>query len=175
MAETEQTPEAEDAQGLLDALDESIDAAGETPETPEQPEQPAEEGQAAAGEQPETAAGEQPEQPEAVAGDTPETPETPEPLAAPEHWSAEHREMFGKLDRDAQSFLMDRSREMEAAHTQRSQEIAPFRAAAEQWSPYLQSVGATPDRAFNSLMQLEYGLRTGTIPPAEDAIALSNR
>ena len=95
-------------------------------------------------------------------------PGTPEPapaapsLDAPTHWALEHQEMFRGLDPKAQSFLLDRSKEMEAAHTKRSQEIAPLRNVAEQWTPYLQQFGATPDQVFNSLMQHEYGLRTGT-------------
>ena len=57
---------------------------------------------------------------------------------------------------------MDRSKAMEAAHTQRSQEIAPFRNVAERWAPYLQQNGATADMMFDSLMRVEYQLRTGT-------------
>lgn len=105
-----------------------------------------------------------------------EKPETekieqpPEPIAAPEHWALEHQEMFRKLDPTAQSFLMDRSKEMEAAHTKRSQEIAPFRQATEQWTPYLQQIGATPAQVFNSLMQHEYALRTGTRQQKENVL-----
>ena len=87
---------------------------------------------------------------------------TPEALDAPAHWSVEHQEMFRGLDGKAQSFLMDRSREMEAAHTKRSQEIAPLRNASERWAPYLNQIQAEPSQVFDSLMQYEYGLRTGT-------------
>ena len=91
--------------------------------------------------------------------------EQPEPLEAPEHWDAGVRERFAQADRAWQEWLLERSREMDAAHTRRSQELAPlkpFREAAEQWSPYLQQIGATPDRMFSDLMQTEYALRTGT-------------
>ena len=70
--------------------------------------------------------------------------------------------MFRGLDGKAQAFLMDRSREMEAAHTKRSQEIAPLRNASERWAPYLNQIQAEPSQVFDSLMQYEYGLRTGT-------------
>ena len=70
--------------------------------------------------------------------------------------------MFRELAPDAQSFLMDRSKDMEAAHTKRSQEIAPLRNATEKWSPYLNQLQAEPSQVFESLMQHEYGLRTGT-------------
>ena len=85
-----------------------------------------------------------------------------DPLDAPEHWALEHQEMFRKLDPAAQSFLLDRGKEMEAAHTKRSQEIAPLRTTAERWQPYLDQIQATPDRMFDSVMNLEYQLRTGT-------------
>ena len=70
--------------------------------------------------------------------------------------------MFRGLDPKAQSFLMDRSKDMEAAHTKRSQEIAPLRNTAEKWTPYLNQMGAEPSRVFDSLMEYEHGLRTGT-------------
>ena len=70
--------------------------------------------------------------------------------------------MFRGLDPKAQSFLMDRSKDMEAAHTKRSQEIAPLRNAAEKWTPYLSQMQAEPSQVFDKLMQHEYGLRTGT-------------
>ena len=57
---------------------------------------------------------------------------------------------------------MDRSKDMEAAHTKRSQEIAPLRSAADKWNPYLSQMQADPATTFDSLMQYEYGLRTGT-------------
>ena len=86
----------------------------------------------------------------------------PEPLDAPTHWAVEHQEMFRGLDAKAQSFLMDRSHDMEAAHTKRSQEIAPMRKLSEAWEPYMQQVGTTPDQFFNALAQTEHSLRSGT-------------
>ena len=91
-----------------------------------------------------------------------EAEEKPSPPDAPTHWAVEHQEMFRGLDPKAQSFLMDRSKEMEAAHTKRSQEIAPLRNAAEKWTPYLSQMQADPAQTFDQLMQHEYGLRTGT-------------
>ena len=91
-----------------------------------------------------------------------ETELEPDPLDAPTHWAVEHQEMFRGLDPKAQSFLMDRSKDMEAAHTKRSQEIAPLRNAAEKWTPYLSQMQAEPSQVFDKLMQHEYGLRTGT-------------
>ena len=59
--------------------------------------------------------------------------------------------MFRGLDPKAQGFLMDRSKDMEAAHTKRSQEIAPLRGAAEKWTPYLNQMQAEPSQVFDKL------------------------
>ena len=94
--------------------------------------------------------------------ETPPSAETTDPIDPPEHWSLDHQKMFRELAPDAQSFLMDRSKDMEAAHTKRSQEIAPLRNATEKWTPYLSQLQAEPSQVFEALMQHEYGLRTGT-------------
>lgn len=95
----------------------------------------------------------------------PETTEettTAPAVEAPAHWSLADREMFAKQTPEAQSWLMERSKAMEAAHTKRSQEIAPMRQTLEKWGPYLGQVGAAPEIAVDRLMNVEYGLRTGT-------------
>ena len=81
---------------------------------------------------------------------------------APAHWALEDQEMFRGLDGKAQQFLLGRSKDMEAAHTKRSQEIAPLRTAMEEWKPYLDSIKVTPDLAFKTLISAEHTLRTGT-------------
>ena len=91
-----------------------------------------------------------------------EVKEEPEPIDAPAYYSLEDQEMFRALDPKGQAFLLDRYNKMEAAHTQRSQEIAPLRKATEKWTPYLAQIQAEPSQVFDSLMQHEYGLRTGT-------------
>ena len=91
-----------------------------------------------------------------------ESEAAPETLDAPTNWPLGDQEMFRGLDAKAQSFLLERSRTMDAAHTRRSQEIAPLRNVSERWSPYLTQIQAEPSQVFDSLMQYEYGLRTGT-------------
>ena len=95
------------------------------------------------------------EKPEEAKADT----DAPE---APVHWSLADRDMFNKQTPEAREWLMGRYREMEAAHTRRSQEIAPIRNAVGQWAPYLNEVGISPDRAFNGLMEMEQRIRTGS-------------
>ena len=85
-----------------------------------------------------------------------------DPLEAPSHWPSDQREQFSKLTPEMQRFMMDRFNGMEAAHTQRSQAIAPMRDVLERWGPYFQQTGARPDVAFDNLVGVEYRLRTGT-------------
>ena len=156
MPEPEETVEEQpdDSRSVLEA---AYDEA-ENDEEPETEVAVEPENTAAPEEVPAEAAPEATEEPETPA----EEDSTPEAIDAPTHWSVEHQEMFRGLDGKAQSFLMDRSREMEAAHTKRSQEIAPLRNASERWAPYLNQIQAEPSQVFDSLMQYEYGLRTGT-------------
>ena len=84
------------------------------------------------------------------------------PIEAPAHWAAADREMFGKLTSEGQRFLMQRSQAMEAAHTRRSQEIAPLRDLAQRWNPYFEKLNVPAPQAIDLLMQTEYKLRTGS-------------
>ena len=146
---TETTAAASDEQDLVDALNEAVGEADPPEDGQEaQPEEQAAvpEGEESGGEQP----GEQEEQGEQA------------PLEPPVHWDSARQELFGGLPRNAQEAFLEIHKGMEAEHTRRSQEIAPIRKVASHWEPYLQQVGATADRAFNHLMELEYGLRTGT-------------
>ena len=89
---------------------------------------------------------------------TPQTGSTSPPI----HWSDNDKKVFSELPQAAQDFVMERLNGMEAAHTRRSQEIAPMRDMLSQWKPYMDSVGI-PDQidAINNLMGIEYQLRTG--------------
>jgi hypothetical protein len=99
----------------------------------------------------------------------PETPAVPA-IEAPQHWAAQDKELFGKLPPDGQKFLLDRHKAMEGDYTRRMQEIAPLRKAAEQWQPYLQQIGASPEQAFQALLGAEYALRTGTPEQKQQAL-----
>ena len=57
--------------------------------------------------------------------------ETEEALEAPIHWSAQDREVFAKIPKDGQEFLLRRHKEMEADYTRKTQEIAPVRRRQE--------------------------------------------
>ena len=154
----------EEAQDTHSALEEAWDKAEESAKEPEEEVEVEAKAEEPSEEKPEEKVeiDAKPEPGEPIEEETKEAEEKPEPLDAPHHWTVENQEMFRKLDPEAQSFLMDRDKVMEAAHTKRSQEIAPLRNAAEKWAPYLSQMQAEPSQVFDTLMQHEYGLRTGT-------------
>lgn len=84
------------------------------------------------------------------------------PIDAPAHWKLEQQEHFRALDPKSQKVFLETWKDMEAAHTKRSQEIAPLRNTVSKWQPYLDKVGATAEQAFDTLIAAEYTLRTGT-------------
>ena len=92
-------------------------------------------------------------------------------LTPPAHWAAEHQEMFRAQTPEAQAFLMERHKSMEGAYTQRNQEMAeyerqlqPIGQAIGKWQGYLNQVGQAAPQAFDTLMNVEHQLRTGTMP-----------
>ena len=162
MPDPEVKEEAQDTQSvLLEAWDQAEESAKETEEKVEveaKPEEPEEK------EAEEVTAEARPTPGDPIPEEKAEQVEEAEekPLDAPHHWAVEQQEMFRGLDPKAQAFLMDRSRDMEADYTRKTQEIAPLRNAAEKWTPYLNQMQAEPSQVFDTLMQHEYGLRTGT-------------
>ena len=94
----------------------------------------------------------------------------PEAITAPEHWSPEHRATFDKLPADGQRFLAERHRDMEAAYTRASQEIAPLREMVGQYNGYFTQIGRSPEQMFRGLMEYDRALRFGTPPQKAQAI-----
>ena len=155
----EEKDETQDARSVLEAeWDKAEEAAKEPEEEEVKAEVKAEEPEEKTEEEVEVEA--TPGQP--LEEEAEEVEAEPEPLDAPHHWAVEHQEMFRGLDPKAQSFLLDQHKAMEGDYTRKTQEIAPLRNAAEKWTPYLSNMQADPATTFDSLMQYEYGLRTGT-------------
>ena len=116
------------------------------------------------------------DEPEGAPEGTETPPETATPEAAPpadglgelspQHWSEADRKQFEKLPPEMQTYVLDRARNMEAAHTQRSQEVAPWRNAVAEHAPYMAEVGLTDPaqqaHAISKLVGFERTLRTGT-------------
>lgn len=86
----------------------------------------------------------------------------PTEYQAPHHWDVQAQELFRSQPREVQEYLLNRDHAMTAAHTRRSQEIAPLRRVQEQWNEYITGLGDSPDHYFNGLAQAERTLRTGT-------------
>lgn len=113
------------------------------------------------------------EQAVAAAGEPTEVETTSEevlePLEAPEHWPAEHRERFRAADREWQEWHVDRDKAQSSAYTQRNQALAeekraiePLQAAIKPWEHYLEQIGAAAPAMIGSLMSLEHAMRSGT-------------
>lgn len=171
-----QEPEIQPADtGIRDAISEALDAETETAEEASESAVESE----ATDEQDEAEKGdpveEADETTESVEGASEETDgededSGEEALDAPAHWALEDQEMFRGVDAKVQKWLLGRSKDMEAAHTKRSQEIAPLRTAIEKHKPYLDSISVTPEIAFETLITAERTLRTGTDPQKRAAI-----
>ena len=105
----------------------------------------------------------EPEVTQEAAAEAPAATEEPaavEATEAPAHWSLEDRDMFTKQEPAAQQWLLGRSKAMEAAHTKRSQEIAPVRELTERWKPYMDQNGGV--QAIDNALQAEQVLQTGS-------------
>ena len=84
----------------------------------------------------------------------------------PEHFSGPERAALAKLEPADREAVLGRVKAMEAAHTQRSQELAPWRQVKDTYAEYLQQIGLTDEasvaQGVNNLVEVERALRTGT-------------
>ena len=147
MSEEEKTEEVKEEETLAEALGAALDEqeASEEPdkeETPEAPEEPV-------------------EAPEEQAEETAEEEEE-EKLSAPEHWPLADRELFESQPVDAQKFILDRTKSLEAGYDEKFKEVAGLRKVIEPYQSYLQQIGTTPELAFAAMIDAERILRTGT-------------
>ncbi len=98
--------------------------------------------------------------------------ETPAPVAqeAPQHWPSEKREMFSKLPPEAQTFILERHKEMESDYTRKTTELAEQRKPVEEFSklfePYKQQLelaGRTPAQVTQQLLAAQRMLETNPV------------
>ena len=152
-----------DAQSLHDVLSAAYDGASAEPPAGDHPSPPGDASAASetpAAVPPGSDAGEPP------SGGSPETPKAAEAptqpaVEAPTHWASADREMFAKQTPEAQTWLLERHRSMEAAFTRNSQGIAPYREVAQKWDGYLTQLGVPAATAIDKLLSTEHTLRTG--------------
>lgn len=107
-----------------------------------------------------------------------ETSSPEKPLEPPAKWSEADKAEFSKAPRPLQEYLLRRDRETEADYTRKTQELSEARKVVEplvaevgKWSPYLQQLGMTPDKAFDAMLAAEYNLRTGSPEQQANGIA----
>lgn len=113
-----------------------------------------------------------------AAAEAPETPlaetVTDAPAAAqttaepPPTWNAEHKALFAKQTPEAQAFLLDRHRDMEADYTRKTQQLASFRQDFEPvqqlMAPHMDAMrqaGMTPARMVQAWMGVEHRFMNG--------------
>lgn len=90
---------------------------------------------------------------------------------APSHWPAEKREAFSRLPREAQDFILERHKDMEADYTRKTMELAEQRKPLEEFSKLfepmkqqLELAGRTPAQVTQQLLAAQRFLDTN---PAE--------
>lgn len=95
-------------------------------------------------------------------------PPKPEPIQPHARWDEPTKALFATWSPDVQKAFLDRHNAFEGDYTRKTQELSeqrksvePLLAETQKWSPYLQQLGMSPDRAFGALLQAEYTLRTG--------------
>lgn len=100
--------------------------------------------------------------------DAENTPEE-EPVEAPASWTAEAKERFAQLPRETQEYIAEREAQREKAINQSKAELAEMRKSVSgienvtnKHGQYLQSLGMSPDQAFDTLLTAEYTLRHGS-------------
>ena len=109
--------------------------------------------------------------------DPADSPESAPGIVPPDHWSDEDKNLFNQQSEEVKQYWIDRSSAMDAAHTQRSQQIAeerrqlePIMGALNESMPYLNQIGIPPETAFRELVRTEQTLRMGTPGQKQAAI-----
>ena len=92
----------------------------------------------------------------------PEGDGEPEPLKAPQSWSADDAKAFAELPRAVQETIVRREREREGYLTKRTQELSPWANLSNKYQPYFESLGTDPASAMEALLGAERVLRSGT-------------
>lgn len=85
-----------------------------------------------------------------------------EELKAPDHWPVEFKDGFSKLpDAASKKLYIEAVKNVEAAHTKRSQELAPYKELDKVWEPYKDR--GTPAQALQYYMGVERQFDTNPV------------
>lgn len=113
--------------------------------------------------------GDDPESDDVVAAADGEDQPGAEPLSAPEHWSAEDKELFTNSTEEVQQWIVARDKGLQADYTTKSQELAeqrkgdePLYSLAEQTRATFAAQGVTPAQGMAQLVQAQQALLNGT-------------
>lgn len=114
---------------------------------------------------------------ETIAEDKPDAVQTPEketpqpqekPIEPHANWSKEAKDNFAKLDKQSQTFLLDREKSMQADYTRKTQEIAALKRDYEPvdklFTPYkdqMKASGQTPHSLIEGWANVEKALMNG--------------
>lgn len=154
---TDQPPSVKDSiREAIESLAPDEPEETEVVEEPTEPDAPVEEPEA---EEPADEPEEEPDDPDEAAKELEEPAET---VLAPASWTKEEREVFAKLDPDAQKIVSRRENERTAHLREKGAEIAPLRSVAEENKAYFQQIGLAPEQSFRVLVETEKMLRFGT-------------
>lgn len=100
-----------------------------------------------------------------------------EPLSAPEHWSAEDKELFVNSTEEVQQWIVGRDKDLQADYTTKTQELAdqrkndePLYDLAEQTKAHFATQGVTAAQGMAQLVQAQQALMSGT--PEQRRVAL---
>lgn len=101
--------------------------------------------------------------------DAPPAPVVTDEVKAPDHWTADDKAEFAKLDATAKNLVLAQSKRLEAGHTKKSQEVSerlkqaePITAAAAPFTQHHKARGVDTAQATRNALATEHTLATGT-------------
>ena len=100
-----------------------------------------------------------------------ESEEEPEEVTlAPASWSAKDREVWAKLDPEAQKIVARREGERDRITNTTAKEVAPLKAVIDEHAEYFRQINMTPEQSFRGLVAAERSLRFGTPQQKTEAL-----
>lgn len=83
-------------------------------------------------------------------------------LDPPTDWSAQDQEIFRGVDKQTQTWLLERDKASRGALQEQISALQPFQQVHQTWAPYIDKLGKPPQVLLNELINADYVLRQGT-------------
>lgn len=83
-------------------------------------------------------------------------------LEPPNDWSVQDQEIFRGVDKQTQTWLLERDKATREALQSQMTALQPFQQVNQTWNPHIQKVGKPPAVLLNELLNADYVLRQGT-------------